>query len=148
MSYEARDDLAGSRLRDVLGYSLRRASNHGLASFAKALNDEIKPVPFTVLCVIDEEPGITAADIGRQLSLQRANLAPMLAEFDARGLIDRRPDREDHRVHRLHLSPEGAVALADWRARVIAQEDRTFAALTAEERETLRGLLARIWQQD
>lgn len=133
-------------LDDLLGYHLRRASILDLAGFAEALGDEIKPVAFTVLCLIDETPGITAAEIGRQARLQRANLAPMLAEFDGRGLIERRLDAEDQRIQRLHLSQLGARAVADWRERALAQEDRTFGALTSDERETLRGLLSRIWK--
>ena len=133
-------------LDDLLGYHLRRASILDLAGFAAALGDEIKPVSFTVLCLIDETPGITAAEIGRQARLQRANLAPMLADFDAKGWIERRPDAEDQRIQHLHLSPTGADAVAGWRARAMAQEERTFGALTPKERDTLRQLLARIWK--
>ena len=133
-------------LDDLLGYHLRRASILDLAGFAEALGDEIRPVPFAVLCLIDETPGITAAEIGRQARLQRANLAPMLAEFDLRGLIERRADAEDQRIQRLHLSELGGRAVADWRLRTLAQEERTFGALTPDERETLRRLLARIWK--
>lgn len=135
-------------LDEILGYHLRRASVLSLASFARALGDEIKPIPFTVLRVIEDQPGISAAEIGRQLSLQRANLAPLLAELETRGLIARRPDRADHRVHRLHTSPRGALALADWHARVLAEEDETLRALAPDERATLRALLVKIWKQD
>lgn len=148
MKLEGTNEAAGSMFSGLLGYHLRRAWVRSFADFARALGDEIKPVPFTVLCLIGEAPGITAAEIGRQLQLQRANLAPMLADLDGRGLIERRPDREDHRVHRLHMSPHGSIALAGWQARVMAQEERTFAALTEDERDTLRSLLARIWKQD
>jgi DNA-binding MarR family transcriptional regulator len=148
MRLEATKAADGSMFRGLLGYHLRRAWVRSFADFAKALGEEIKPVPFTVLCLIDESPGITAAEIGRQLQLQRANLAPMLADLDARGLVERRPDREDHRVHRLHLSTQGCIALGEWQARVMAQEELTFGALTEGERETLRRLLGRIWKQD
>ena len=140
--------VIGTSIENVLGYHLRRASIRDLADFARELGDEIKPVPFTVLCLIEETPGITAAEIGRQAQIQRANLAPMLAGFETRGLIERRPDREDQRVQRLHLSPTGREAMAGWWARVLAQEDRTFGALTARERETLKRLLAKIWKED
>lgn len=148
MALEGNGVLDDGRLDDVLGYHLRRASVCALASFDRALDDEIKPVPFTVLCVIDEAPGITAAEIGRQLALQRANLTPMLADLDARGLIDRRADRTDHRIQRLHLSAAGGDALATWRSRVLAEEARTFAALTADERDALRHLLVKVWTRD
>ncbi len=146
MKDQMNQDVDRGDLEDLLGYHLRRASIRDLAGFAHALGDHVKPVPFTVLCMIGEAPGITAAEIGRHANLQRANLAPMLAEFDVRGLIERRPDREDHRIQRLHLSAAGAEALAVWRARVVAQEDDTFGALTTAERATLRRLLMKIWK--
>ena len=135
----------GARLDDVLGYHLRRASMRAMASFDRALGEAIKAVPFSVLCVIDEAPGITAAEIGRRLQLQRANLTPMLADLDARGLVERRSDETDHRIQRLHLSAVGADTLAGWRAAVLAEEARTFAALTADERDALRRLLVKAW---
>lgn len=148
MKAVSKEEVRVDRLEDLLGYHLRRASIRDLAGFAKALGDEMKPVPYTVLCLIDEAPGITAADIARQARLQRANLAPMLADFDARGLIERRPDREDHRIQRLHLSPTGAATLAGWRERIVAQEEDTFGALSTAERATLRRLLAKVWKED
>jgi DNA-binding MarR family transcriptional regulator len=148
MKPQAMEEVRDNSIEHLLGYHLRRASIRDLTDFAGALGDEIKPVPFTVLCLIDETPGITAAEIGRRTQLQRANLAPMLADFETRGLIARRPDREDHRIHRLHLTPAGEADMAAWWVRVIAQEDRTFRALTARERETLRRLLAKIWKED
>lgn len=148
MKAQAGEEVAAERLEDLIGYHLRRASIRDLAGFAKALGEEMKPVPFTVLCLIQEIPGITAAEIGRAARLQRANLAPMLADFDARGLIDRRPDREDHRIQRLHLSPSGEAAMANWRARVRRQEDETFGQLDPAERTVLRRLLAKVWRDD
>ena len=71
-----------------------------------------------------------------------------LADLDARGLIDRRADRTDHRIQRLHLSAAGGDALATWRSRVLAEEARTFAALTADERDALRHLLVKVWTRD
>ena len=144
---ETDEDGAPFEMETVIGYHLRRATVRALADFSKAMGDEIKPVPFTVLNFIDGAPGITAAQIGRRSGLQRANLAPMLAELEGQGLIERRPDREDHRVHRLHVSADGAAALEGWRARVAAAEELTFAGLTQSERRTLRELLAKVWDR-
>ncbi len=144
MKLDARE-IGMSFFQGLVGYHLRRAWVRSLSHFGEALGDEIKPVPFTVLCTIHETPGITAADIGRLLQMQRATLAPMLGELEKRGLIERRPDREDHRIQRLHLSEEGTAQITRWQARVLAQEERTFAALSAEERDALIELLAKVW---
>lgn len=137
-----------TKLDDYVGYHLRRASILDLNDLARTFGDGMKPVPFTVLCLIDETPGITAADIGRALRLQRANLAPMLAEFDERGLIERHAAPEDSRIQRLHLSGLGARALKEWRAQVEAHEARILAPLSNDERAALRQLLMRIWRRE
>lgn len=137
-----------TKLDDYVGYHLRRASLLDLSDLARTFGEGMKPVPFTVLCLIDESPGITAAEIGRALRLQRANLAPMLGEFDDRGLIERLGAPEDSRIQRLHLSAAGANALAGWRAQVEEHEARIFAPLSPYEREALRQLLARIWRRE
>lgn len=135
-------------LRDLLGYHLRRASLRDVAGLAAVLGNDIKLVPFTVVCMVHEFPGITAAEIGRRLSLQRANLAPLLADLDSRGLIERQPDYRDHRIQRLFLTEQGTRALAEWRDRVLAHEEENFRALTLDERETLRRLLSKVWQDE
>ena len=137
----------GGFFQGLVGYHLRRAWIRSLSDFTEALGDDIKPVPFTVLCTIEETPGITAAEIARRLQLQRANLAPMLADLENRGLIERKPDREDHRVHRLHMSAAGASTLSEWQSRVLAQEKRTFGVLSEEERDMLACLLNRVWSK-
>ena len=74
------EDVGGGTLEDYLGYHLRRSSILDMTDFVRHFADaNLKPVPFAVLCLIDETPGITAAEIGRKAALQRANLAPLLA---------------------------------------------------------------------
>src|ERR1700759_1225715 len=103
------------RLEDLLGYPLRRASTLDMNDFIAHFTDvSLRPVPFSVLCTIDEEPGTTAADICRKLSLQQANIVHVLAEIEADGLIERRADADDQRIQRLFLTRIGRDSLAGW----------------------------------
>ncbi|CAH2603931.1 MarR family transcriptional regulator [Rhodovastum atsumiense] len=135
------------RLDDLIGYHLRRASMFDMQDFATHFADTklLRPVPFSVLCRIDEEPGITAAGLCRMLSLQRSNIVPILAELDEAGLLERRSDSLDQRLLRLFLTRTGKRTLASWRQRVKQREDELFAHLTTTERATLLRLLAKAW---
>ncbi|TGV77089.1 MarR family transcriptional regulator, partial [Mesorhizobium sp. M00.F.Ca.ET.158.01.1.1] len=42
-----------------------------------------------MLALIDEQPGIRAAELCRQLGMKSANMAPLLAELEGRGLVER-----------------------------------------------------------
>ena len=96
----------GSALEDYLGYHLRRASILDMADFVRHFADaRSKPVPFRRALPDRRDTGDHRRRIGRKAALQRANLAPLLAEFEERGLIERHPDRQDHRIQRLQLSP-------------------------------------------
>lgn len=134
------------RLEDLVGYHLRRVSLIDMNSFINHFaDDNLRPIPFSILCLIDENPGCSAADIGRMLNLQRANMVHLLAELDDDNLIERRVEEGDKRKQSLFLTAHGATRLAEWRRRVHQHESELLCRLTVAERATLLRLLAKIW---
>ena len=134
------------RLEDLVGYHLRRVSLIDMNSFINRFaDDNLRPIPFSILCLIDENPGCSAADIGRMLNLQRANMVHLLAELDDDNLIERRAEEGDKRKQSLFLTAHGAARLSEWRGRVHQHESRLLHRLTSAERATLLRLLAKIW---
>ena len=134
-------------LESLIGYHLRRASladlNGVSAVLAKA---QTRPVPLSVFTKIVEKPGITAAEICRELAIQRANMVPILAELESRGLFVREQDARDQRIQRLYATRAGRTLHAQWMAAVRAHEERLLGRLTEAERESLRELLEKIWR--
>ena len=131
------------QLDELIGYHLRRASAFDVNDFVVHFSDVgLRPVPFSVLCMIAERPGATAADLCRILILQRANIVQLLADLEEAKLIERRTDK------RLFLSKTGTSSLASWKQRVAAREKRLFGALSADERAQLLRLLRKIWKAD
>ncbi len=137
------------QLDELIGYHLRRASAFDVNDFVVHFSDVgLRPVPFSVLCMIAERPGATAADLCRILILQRANIVQLLADLEEAKLIERRTDKTDQRIKRLFLSKTGTSSLASWKQRVAAREKRLFGALSADERAQLLRLLRKIWKAD
>jgi DNA-binding MarR family transcriptional regulator len=71
------------------------------------------------------------------------NCVLLLNEIEDLGYIERRRDPEDRRRHVVELTDEGRVALERAERAQDTLGDEVFAALSDEERATLRSLLSR-----
>lgn len=109
-------------LAELLGYHMRRASAVMMADLGERLAAiELRPTEATILLLIDTTPGCIQSDIGRILGIQRANMAPLIANLDKNGFISRAP--VDGRSHALHLTNSGTAKMAEARARIEAHEN-------------------------
>jgi DNA-binding MarR family transcriptional regulator len=98
----------GAALDDLVGYNLRRAHSVQKQRFAALFGPlKIRPVTLSVLGTIHDHPGITQTDLSKLLNLKRANMVPVMAELEDRGLIARHQSQEDRRVHVIALTPAG-----------------------------------------
>lgn len=136
------DDL----LEAMIGYNLRRASAFALNDFAVELSEAaLRPVTFSMLALIGEMPGIRAAELCRVLGMKSANIVPLIAELEERGLLERDEHAQDKRVRVLCLTEAARDAMPAWWQRVHRHEDRFLHRLTKRERGTLLRLLRLIW---
>ena len=143
---ETSNDLDEDALDAQIGYNLRRASALALNDFAVEMAEAaLRPVTYAMLALIDERPGIRAAELCRLLGMKSANIAPLLAELDERGLIERDDHAEDRRVQELSLTEAARDAMPAWRRQVRRHEDRFLQRLTRKDRATLLRLLRLIW---
>jgi len=137
------------RLQDLVGYHLRRASVFDLQGALSALEPTgLRTVSMSVLLTIVEEPGISAAEICRVLGIQRANIVSILADLDKRELAQRENDPSDNRIQRLFPTRRGKAEAARALALITEHENKMLSRLSASERDELRQLLVKVWQQD
>ena len=68
---------------------------------------DIKPPHLDILVNLMRSEGISQQELARKLLVGRSNMTMLLPQLEKRGLIERRPDLEDRRVLRLHLTGEG-----------------------------------------
>lgn len=122
---------------------MRRASGVVMADLANTLGElDLKISEASVLAVIGDGPGRTQSSIGRRLGIQRANMAPLVAKLEQRGLVER--TRSDGRSSGLSLTEAGSAIVERVRNLISQHEVRVFTALTPDEHELLRKLLAKI----
>ena len=140
----ARAPAFGVALDDLMGYNLRRAHGVQKQRFSTVFGPlGIRPVTLSALGIIYESPGITKAELGKKLNIKRANMVPVMAELEGRGLIARRASDSDRRVQIVALTPAGqkfTVKLLDMHRRL---EDDLARELGLRERDQLLQLLKR-----
>jgi DNA-binding MarR family transcriptional regulator len=99
---------------------------------------------FWGLVALRRLPGITPGDLGHWMLLDPPATSRLVAELVRRKLVEVRPDREDRRRTRLHLTEKGEPLAA--KLEVIAQEyqDASVAGMSPEQIDGLRAGLRRM----
>ena len=110
----APEDIDTTVIEGFIGYSVRRASLAIVENFIRHLAPlELRPVGFTLLTLVDGNPGITSSQLCAQLGIQSSNLVALVKQLLDRGLIDRRPHPKDGRAMGLHMTPAGRSLLQE-----------------------------------
>jgi len=97
-----------ANLADVIGYRLRLAQ---LAVFRDFLDTfasmRIKPVHYSMLRLIEANPGLKQGELARALGIKRANMVTLVDTLEKRGLAARKSVQGDRRSYALHLTEQG-----------------------------------------
>lgn len=120
--------LALGDLSQLLGYSIRRAQLWIFKEFSRQLAAfEISPAQFSVLCVINANPGVNQLAVAQLLSIERAGLGRLVDHLEGRGLVQRTASAINRRYYVLYLTETGA-ALLDRLRPAAAESDKALAA--------------------
>jgi DNA-binding MarR family transcriptional regulator len=96
---------------------------------------------YIVLTALVEQPVRTQAALAQAIHADKSRIIGVLDELQERGLIQRRPDEADRRVHLLSLTPAGDQLRRSVEAGIRRREEQVLAALPAADREAfLRSL--------
>jgi MarR family transcriptional regulator, lower aerobic nicotinate degradation pathway regulator len=140
------EDRPPEALAGYTGFLMSWVGARSRARFAQVLNERtgLHPREFGVLNVLARHPGVTQHEIGEASAVDPSTMVATLDSLEARGLAERRPHPEDRRKRAVYLTPAGEQTLREGRnaAKVVGKE--TFAALSADERKQLHGLLRKL----
>ena len=115
-----------------------------MAEFARRLNAiGLRTVEATILQILADNPGISQSALGRMLDIQRANMTPIAAKLEARGLVRRLPS--DGRSLGLELSEEGWAAAKRARDVINAFEAEVTERIPEPHRAHLLPALHALW---
>ena len=142
------DDYSMGMLDRLLNFRLRRIRNHLTERYrSETLQLGLKAGAFGVLALIEANPGISQIDLARFGGYDPTALVGILFDIEQRGWLTRSRDPADRRRHQVEITDAGRKALGDLMDRAMANERPAREALTAEELETFRALLDKIYHR-
>ena len=92
---------------------------------------------------LSDDGQMSQASLCSGLNVDANYMTLMLNDLEAEGWVQRRRDPADRRRHIVELTAEGSAAIERAERAIDAMEDEVLGPLSAEERATLRDLMAR-----
>lgn len=133
-------------LRHVLGYQLAQAAIVTFGIFNPIVRSalDLRPVEYTMLMLIKENPGISPARLATWLDVTRPNISLFVDKLEGRGLARRERNASDGRSQHLHVTDQGAALAAKATRELIEGERTACASLTVVEQLMLTELLHKL----
>jgi len=97
-----------------------------------------------VLTFLYRREGVTQSELAEDLDIEKPTLGRLLDRLEASGWVARRPDAQDRRVKRLHLTPAVAELMASMREIAADLRTEALAGIAAEDAERLVDTLLQI----
>ena len=127
------------RVEDCISFLVGKAAQQISRRAREKLAEwQVTPPQYAVLKVLWEQDGQSGAVIGSRLVIDSATITGVIDRLEATGLLVRRPDDDDRRVHRLFLTARGR----DLRKPLDAAMDQ----LNAEVEAELKGQAPAFWR--
>ena len=121
-----------------LGYVLRRAQMAVFRDFFSAFEAfDIRPAQYSILTVIECNPGLKQSEVSEALGIQRTNFVAMVDELQRRGLVRRDPAPNDRRSYALVLTEKGRRLMSELHEVAERHEQRIADTLGADARERM-----------
>ena len=138
--------LQMGELSEQLGYVLKRAQLKVFENFLRCMASlQLTPAQFSVLLLVEKNPGRNQTEIANTLGILRPNFVAMLDALESRDLCARMRSANDRRSHILVLTDKGRAVLARAKKLVATKhEARLDELLGPANRVALLQMLAKI----
>ena len=131
--------------RPPIGLRLSRAARSVSRAFDDALTDAGGSLPvWLVLISLKSQRLPSQREIADAVGIREATLTHHLNAMDAQGLITRRRDPANRRVHVVELTEKGEAAFHRMRSAAVAFDRRLRSGVSEEDVANLEDLLSRL----
>ena len=136
------------RPKSFIALLLAQVGAHAAAQFAERLSAlKLTPAHAGILRWLAQAGGISQRELAEGLGMHASRLVGIVDELEQMGLVTRLANAEDRRTYSLQLTAKGGEKLTEVGAVAFQHNEALGAALSAEERNVLAGLLQRIADQ-
>lgn len=127
------------------GHLFRRAQQRAVDIFRQHVGENgLRPRQLAVLVTVNQNPGISQADLVKLSGIDRSTVAEMVARLARNGLLTRTRTKDDQRANRLTITEAGIKALEQSLPSAQRAQEEIMAPVPPEERarflENLRRL--------
>lgn len=127
------------------GFLLSALGAHSAMSFARRIEPlGLTPPQVGLLRAVAFGPGRSQQSIADEFGLPPSRVVGFVDDLEAAGLVERRRDERDRRVHRLYLTSDGTKAMRRLAELGRSAEEELLGSLSPRDRQTLRDLLERL----
>jgi DNA-binding MarR family transcriptional regulator len=133
-------------LSELLGYVLKRAQLKVFEDFLRCVDTlQLTPAQFSVLILLEKNPGRNQTEIANTLGILRPNFVAMLDGLESRDLCTRMRSTNDRRSHIVVLTDKGRAVLQRAKKLVATRhEARLNELLGPTNRAALLSMLSKI----
>jgi len=138
--------LAEGPVHAIVGYQLAQASIVTDQVFEDRVGRDggLRRVEFTILALVQANPGVTARSLARALAVTPPNIAIWIDRLESRQLVERSRSDSDGRVQHIRLTKAGTTLVQQCTQRLLDGEQAALASLSAAERAMLVELLHKL----
>lgn len=138
--------LVLGELSNLLGYALKRAQLRVFEDFLRCVAPlQLTPAQFSVLLLLDHNPGRNQTEIAATLGILRPNFVALLDALESRELCVRTRSPNDRRSHILVLTDKGRATLARAKSLVATKHEARLIELVGRDNHAaLLAMLAKI----
>jgi len=130
----------------IVGYQLAQAAIVTNQVFDERVGHRggLRRVEFTMLALVQRNPGVTARQMARALAVTPPNIAIWLDKLESRGLVARERSSADARMQHVRLTARGKALVDRSVQSLLDGEQEALAALSTAERAMLVELLHKV----
>lgn len=138
--------LEEGELYGIVGYQVAQAAVSTVATFVHAAGRafDLRPVEFTILVLVKNNPDVTASRLAKAIAVKAPNITTWVNRLQKRGLVQRQLGIKDKRNQHLRTTPEGNEIIEQTIDRVREGERDDWPDLSVGERAILIELLHKI----
>jgi len=126
-------------------FLLAQLGSYAAAQFAERVAElDLVPAQTGLLRAVAASPGQSQQALAQLLGTPPSRLVALVDALEERGILQRRRNPDDRRLHALHLTEAGQLLLRRIGKAARAHNDALCRALDPTERDQLRALLTRI----
>jgi DNA-binding MarR family transcriptional regulator len=137
--------IAVGVLPNLIGYNIRRAQIALWRDLTRTVGHrEIRPAVFSLLILVEANPGIAQIELSEQLDIDKAAIVGLIHRLQRNDWVVRKRSLEDRRRQGIFLTSRGQDFLDRFRTQMLEHEKRFTRLFTREELAQLFAYLRRI----